>query len=191
MLEQSLHWFLDGTFDTVPLIYSQLFTIHALTMGTVIVCGFALLPNKTQPTYVRLFQELHNSLTVLIDFEVAVKNALEVVFPGVDVKGCYFHSTPNIQVHVRYQQDAAFTLEVQMIAALAFVPGNDVNQYFNTLSVHIDQSLQIILGYFEDNYSGTVRRGNFRPPRFPYAMWGVHYRVENDLLHTNNAVEFF
>ena len=47
LLEQSLHWFIDGTFDTVALIYSQLFTIHALTMGTVIVCGFALLPNKT------------------------------------------------------------------------------------------------------------------------------------------------
>ena len=94
LLEQSLHWFIDGTFDTVPLIYSQLFIIHALTMGTVIVCGLALLPNKIRPTYVRLFQELHNMnqnlnpLTVLIDFEVAVKNDLEVVFPGVDVKGC-------------------------------------------------------------------------------------------------------
>ena len=94
LLEQSQHWFIDGTFDTVPLIYSQLFTIHALTMGTVIVCGFALLPNKAQPAYLRLFQELHNMnqhlnpSTVLIDFEVAVKNALEIVFPGVDVKGC-------------------------------------------------------------------------------------------------------
>ena len=202
LLEQSQHWFIDGTFDTVPLIYSQLFTIHALTMGTVIVCGFALLPNKTQPTYLRLFQELHNMnqnlnpSTVLIDFEVAVKNALEIVFPGVDVKGCYFHLTQNIYkrikdngLQVRYQQDAAFTLEVRMIAALAFVPGNDVNQYFNTLSGQIDQSLQIILDYFEDNYIGVVRRGNFRPPWFPYAMWDVHDRVQNDLLRTNNAVE--
>ena len=43
-----------------------------------------------------------------------------------------------------------------MIAALAFVPGNDVNKFFSTLSGHIDQSLQIILDYLEDNYIGTV-----------------------------------
>ena len=53
-----------------------------------------------------------NPLTVLIDFEVAVKNALEVAFPGVDVKSCYFHLTQNIYkrikdngLQVRYQQD--------------------------------------------------------------------------------------
>ena len=54
-------------------------------------------------------------------------------------------------LQVRYQQDAAFTLEVRMIAALAFVPGNDVNQYFNTLSGQIDQSDKIFINSLKTN----------------------------------------
>ena len=45
------------------------------------------------------------------------------------------------------------------------------------------------MDYFEDNCIGRVLRGNFRPPRFPFAMWGVHDRLQNDFSRTNNAVE--
>ena len=76
-----------------------------------------------------------------------------------------------------------------MIAALAFVPANDVDQVFATLSNNIDPALDVILDYFEENYIGAIRRGRFRRPRFPYTMWGVHDRVVNDLPRTNNAVE--
>ena len=91
---------MDGTFDSVPLIYTQLVTIHALVDGVCIPCVYALLPDKNQATYTSLCRELRNiningnieplqPRTILIDFELAVKNALEAVFPGVIVKGCF------------------------------------------------------------------------------------------------------
>ena len=125
----------------------------------------------------------------MIDFELGIRNALEAVFPGVPVKGCFFHFTQNIwkkiqenELQVWYQQDPAFVTEATMIAALAFVPGADVTRIFNTLSNNIDQALDVILDYIEDI-------GVFRHVRFPYKMWGVHDRVPNDLSRTNNDVE--
>ena len=202
LLENNTDWFIDGTFDAVPLIYTQLFTIHAKIQGKVIPCVYVLLPNKTQVSYtttLRQLQTIHPNLhptSVLIDYELAIKNALEAVFPGVVVSGCFFHFSQNIWRRVqrhglqdRYAQDAGFVTEVRMIAALAFVPGNDVDRVFALLSNNLDPALDVILDYVKENYIGVIRRGRFRRPRFPYTMWGVYDRVVNDLPRTNNAVE--
>ncbi len=158
LLENHTDWFIDGTFDAVPLIYTQLFTIHATVAGKVVPCVYVLLPNKTQISYTSTLRQLHiihpnlHPNTVLIDFELAIKNALETVFPGVDVSGCYFHFTRNIWKKIqqnglqeRYQQEPGFVTEVRMIAALAFVPGNDVDQVFVLLSNNLDPDLDVIL----------------------------------------------
>ncbi len=205
LLENNDHWFIDGTFDAVPLIYTQLFTIHArLPGGKIIPCVYVFLPNKTQVSYTETLRQVHtlnpnlNPHTVLIDFELAIKNALETVFPGVIMKGCYFHFTRNIWkriqsngLHERYQHDHGFVTDVRMIAALAFVPENDVDRVYNILANNnnVDAELDVILDYIEETYIGVMRRGRFRRPRFPYAMWGVHDRVIDDLPRTNNAVE--
>ncbi len=201
-LQNNAEWFMDGTFDCVPLIYGQLVTIHALVDGVCIPCIYAFLPDKTQATYTRLCQQLLNingnlrPHTVLIDFEIAVKNALEAVFPGVIVKGCFFHLSQNIWRKVqanglqgRYQTEPAFVEEVGKIAALAFVPEADVQRYFTDLSNNIDPDLDVVMDYFEEYYLGVFRRGRFRRPRFPYSWWGVLDRVQNNLPRTNNAVE--
>ena len=202
VLEDNSDWFIDGTFDTVPLIYMQLLTIHAKVDGKVIPCVYVLLPDKTQASYTRVLLQLLaikpnlNPSSVLIDFELEIKNALETAFAGVDVQGCFFHFCQNIWRRIqanglqeRYQQDVVFVAEVRMIAALAFVPGNDVDRVFILLSNNLDQDLDPILDYIEENYIGAIRRGRFRPPRFPYALWGVYDRVLNSLPRTNNAVE--
>ena len=136
LLEHNNNWFMDGTFDTVPHIYAQLLTIHARVQGAVIPCVYAFLPNKTQHTYVTLFRELINingnlrPASVLIDFELGIKNALVAVFPAVSVNGCFFHFTQNIwrkmQQH-RYQTEPGFVIEARMIAALVFIPGVDID----------------------------------------------------------------
>ena len=52
------------------------------------------------------------------------------------------------------------------ISALAFVPENDVQRYFNIATENIDQGLDVIMDYIEENYLGVLRRGRFRRPRF-------------------------
>ena len=61
--------------------------------------------------------------SVLIGYGLAVKTALEAVFPGVDVKGCFFHFTQSMLKKLqdnglqgRYQVDSNFVLEARMIA---------------------------------------------------------------------------
>ena len=77
-----------------------------------------------------------------------------------------------------------------MIAAMAFVPENDVDRVFNVLTNNNnDADIDVILDYLEENYIGAVRHGRYRRPRYTYAMWGVHDRVVDDLPRTNNAVE--
>ena len=203
LLENNENWFIDGTFDMVPLIYTQLFTVHArLQGGKIIPCAYVFLNSKAEVAYTQALQQLKNLCpnlnprTGLIDFELAIKNSLEIVFPGVQVKGCYFHFTQNIWRKIqanglqeRYQQDVQFVEEVRMIAALAFVPENDVRRVFHGLSNNIDASLDVIMDYIEETYIGMVRRGQPRRPRYPYSMWGVYDRVQDELPRTNNSVE--
>ena len=170
--------------------------------GKIIPCVYVFLPNKTQISYtqaLRQISNLHPNLfprTILIDFELAIKNSLEAVFPGVLVKGCYFHFTRNIWRKIQasglqeqYQEDVNFVTEVRMIAALAFVPEIDVRRFFNILYDNVNPSLDVIFDYIVEFYIGMVRRGQQRRPRFEYSMWGVLDRVLDDLPRTNNAVE--
>ena len=62
----------------------------------IIVMQFALLPNKTQVTYTKLFTMIKSSfniepLSITNDFELATLNAIKEVFPNTKLLGCYFH----------------------------------------------------------------------------------------------------
>ena len=48
ILVRSEHWYADGTFKTVSLIFGQLYTIHGLKSGNITPLLYALLPNKTE-----------------------------------------------------------------------------------------------------------------------------------------------
>jgi len=81
----------------------QLYTVHGFVNNTeVMPLLWALVPNKTQSTYVELFTALRERLiatygdtgcqhTFIVDFETAAINAMSSVFPDATVKGCSFH----------------------------------------------------------------------------------------------------
>jgi hypothetical protein len=132
-------WFCDGTFKTVPQLYTQLFTVHALIQHQVIPCIYALLPNKTQRTYEKLLHALNgivaplNPQTILIDFEKAAQNAFHVVFPNALIKGCFFHLCQNIYrkvqssgLQVPYSTDLELQTQIKMVGALAFIPPGEI-----------------------------------------------------------------
>ena len=181
------------------MIYGQLLTVLTLVGGIVIPCIYALLST-------RLFQELKNinqnlqPVTVLIDYESnSNQKSIRGYLPWCIVKGCFFHFSQNIWkkmqengLQIRYQQDLAFTIKARKIAALAFVPGADIDRYFNDLSNIINHDLHPILDYLEDNYVGVFRmfrRGHDQRPRFSHEMWIAFDRVQNHLPRTNNSVE--
>ena len=57
-LSNNSHWFMDRTFKLCPEIFYQIYTIHALNNNQVFRYVFALLPNKNEDTYNRLFREV-------------------------------------------------------------------------------------------------------------------------------------
>lgn len=204
LLSQSKDWYADGTFKTSPPLFQQLYTIHVVKLNAVIPVIYALLPNKTRATYVKMLQEVKNMqpglhpATVMTDFEQASMQAFDIEFPGIQKSGCYFHLCQNVWKRVqslglkqRYQQDHEFALFVRMIPAVAFIPTANVIEGFEDLVEHdnFPQDAVAIANYFEDTYIGRRQRRGRQEPSFPIELWNVHFRTLQRQDRTNNAVE--
>lgn len=164
---------------------------------------YALLPNKTQETYERLFEALKQleprlqPTTVMIDFEIAAKQAIASVFPQASIVGCYFHLGQSLWRRVQseglqqqYQDDADFALLIRHLLALAFVPLDDMEDAFEEVVNIYPPQAGRLLDYFEDTYLGRPqRRGRRRGAVFLPQMWNQYDRVINNLPRTNNATE--
>ncbi|KAL0809842.1 hypothetical protein ABMA28_011331 [Loxostege sticticalis] len=97
----SHNYYGDGTFKSVAKPFYQLYTLHIdlhsdENTTSLVPVVYALLPDKSQNTYTRLFRLIKELLGVTIktfksDYEIAAMNAVKAVFPQVKVSGCYFH----------------------------------------------------------------------------------------------------
>ena len=202
LLRNCDNWFCDGTFSVVPDLFTQLYTIHAEMDGVIFPCIYALLPNKTEAIYDKLFKKLLeiepllNPLTIMVDFGKAAINALEENFISV-ITGCFFHLSQNIfrrvQEHglaVRDQEDNDFAISIKMLASLAFVPEIDVIDCFIIVMQQFPEGAIEIAKYFEKTYIGRVLPDlTRRTPLFPIRIWNLHTRVNSRLARTNNNVE--
>lgn len=94
-------YYADGTFRSTPKPFYQLFVIHLDVNSdkkttNIVPVIYALLPNKLEATYVRLFTLIKEKLGVQIrtfksDYEIAIMNAVSFVFPQATVTGCFHH----------------------------------------------------------------------------------------------------
>ena len=83
-----------------------------------------------------------NAVGFLVDFETAAINTTRNVLPLTDISGCFFHLSSNLWKHIqhaglqeRYMNDPQFGLKLCTIAALVFVPSQDVVNSFDELYV--------------------------------------------------------
>ncbi|XP_028165145.1 uncharacterized protein LOC114356258 [Ostrinia furnacalis] len=223
-LKDSLVWIMDGTFQTCPFIFAQLYSIHGLigsgdnTRAVPLV--YAFLSKKSQECYVHFFTELkryadsifdfnENEDTfappiVLTDFELAVINAVRVVFPGTVHKCCLFHLGQNVWRRVqeyglqqKYVEDGEFSLK---IIALAYLPPIEIPSVFALLKENVFPTDDTrIVEWFETNYVNgklisrntgdsklTIRR---TVPLFPTELWLVHQNNISNLPRTQNKIE--
>ncbi|XP_072378071.1 uncharacterized protein [Diabrotica undecimpunctata] len=106
-MEQCDHWYADGTLNSAPPLFSQIYTIHGVRYSNVIPTVFALLTNKTQETYTHVFQQLKvlnpalRPPTIMMDFERAAMNAAQTEFPNVRIRGCFFHFSQYMWRHIQ------------------------------------------------------------------------------------------
>ena len=81
-----------------------------------------------------------------------------------------------------------------MIAALAFVPPDEVEAYFEQYCDYArnlsNNDCDPIIDYFEDNCIGRFRRNApRRAPLFAQALWNMFHRTFNEIARTNNSIE--
>ncbi len=104
-------WFMDGTFKTCPSLFYQLFTIHFFLSDRCIPGVYILLSSKAEQIYVRCFSTIRNLASensivirakkVMVDFELAIRGAIKVVWPLWEVFGCLFHYKQAIMRHMK------------------------------------------------------------------------------------------
>lgn len=88
-----------------------------------------------------------------------------------------------------HDQDPALRQKLRSLAALSFLPPNEVAEAFEDLHEEMPQECADLLSYFEDSYVGRMRRNRRMDPIFRIDIWNNHERVMNDLPRTTNAVE--
>ena len=89
----------------------------------------------------------------------------------------------------QYLNHAVLCTNIKMTSALSFVPIADITQAFEGLSNHAGVEEQAVLDYFEANYIGELRRGEFLEPRYPHTLRNMNLRVHENLPRANNDLE--
>ena len=201
-------WQCDGTFRSVPTIFTQLYTLHGHIDGKLVPLVYVLLPGKTLSLYKKVLQIIKKGRPnmkpqiIISDFEQAFISAAEKVFPRAEFHGCYFHFTQCIYRHVqssglqsRYGTDEDFAISIKMLAALAFIPEEIMTTAYDQLK-HTEYYqankkgvLKPIIAYFEDTWIGKKKRNQRTRPIFDISLWNCFSAIMNDGPRTNNQVE--
>ena len=93
--------FIDGTFKCCPRFFFQLYTIHGCKNGNYVPLVYCLLPSKSEACYIKMWSLLldycrNKGLTlqpevIHVDFEKAMHNAVNFLFPDTQLDCCTFH----------------------------------------------------------------------------------------------------
>lgn len=211
ILSEAETWMSDGTFKVPPSIFYQFTTIHAVVGDWLFPCVFALLPNKTQATYIRLLENLNTirpglrPYRIILDFELAAHNAFKFVYPDIEVQACFFHFSQScwrklqdVGLRNDYIDNEGLRVLVRSFVTLAFLPLDQVTPAFEVLEETAETYyrdiplLEEFVSYFEQVYIGrhtTTRHRTRRTPRYPAHIWNVRERTVEGLPRTNNRLE--
>ena len=117
-------------------------SIHGEVNGHVLKLACGLLLNKNTQSYEELFRAIRNLILIvtdqpwvvreiITDYETAIMNAAENVFPGLDIRGCYFYFNKALYRKVQalglaraYERYQGLKRLLQKIMALGFLPLN-------------------------------------------------------------------
>ncbi|CAF4567337.1 unnamed protein product, partial [Rotaria sp. Silwood2] len=189
----SSEWiFLDGTFDSCPSQFKQIYTIHGLKFQQNLPCVISLLSGKSTDIYLQLLSELQYHAErlnmkfeprhVMSDFEMSLIKAIKQKFPMAMHHGCYFHYCQSLYKQVQllglataYLEDEITRLSCRSTMALALLPIELIEEAVKLLE---DDSLPEMADFFKYfKYQWLTRV----PPKY--------WNVSTLEFRTNNFVE--
>lgn len=194
--------YIDGTFKSCPIQFTQLFTIHGMKNNNYIPLVFCLLLDKASTTYEASFQLIISECqklnlcfdpkTVFADFEMAIHVAVNKVWPSTRLRGCRFHLG---QAWFRQIQSLGLVNEyknknseigkyLKTFFGLSFLNPPDVNDCFTDDLISIlpqDYRVERFTDYILENY---ISESSNYPPE----MWAS---FTYSLARTTNGCESF
>lgn len=140
-------WYSDETFKAAPPLVMKIYTTHAVKYNSTIPTVFALIPNKSQDIYVRLFSALKdlnlnlNPRSIMTGFKQSTISAFHQAFPNASQRGCFFYLSQCLWRWIqwnegfveKYDENSEFTLNIRPLPALVLVPVSDVVFSFKEL----------------------------------------------------------
>ena len=206
-LSNSTVWYSDGVYRVFnEKLYLQMYVLLGTLEGDVEHKArpllYCIMSHKNMALYTQLYLFIkeyfiqHNielkCKYAMIDYEIAVKSAIEHVFENqIVVCGCSFHLRMNLSDRAQqFDRNVLNTTSGQMylnrIYALAFIPINRLQGCVNALKQQLKADNHVLcqlLSWFEDTYITEGSR---------YAgWWNVHILVDELLPTTNNFAEAF
>lgn len=172
LLVTTSDYFADGTFKSCCRNFDQLYTIHG-DIGSngdvtnIIPLIYAVLPDRSERTYIRLFDEIKLRLpfwqpkTFKVDYEIAAITAFRKSFPNSVVKGCNFHYNQSIWRRVQrlglctaYNEDSEIRRHIRMCAALSHLPRSAIDDGWLYIMEHAPQNdlLEEFNDYFVEQW---------------------------------------
>ena len=134
----------------------------------------------------------------LTDFEMALLNSLNVVFPPIELTCCLFHLNQNyfrkiseLGMRKKYNTNKDFQLTIKSFPFLAFLPVEQVLPTFEELCQKYEVPSAFSL-YFETTYIRSFNKATRKiaPPKYPISLWNDRSRVSNDLPKANACEGF-
>ena len=202
----------DGTFSTCPPPFGQIYFIFGCTpCGKAIPAGYALLPDRNQSTYEKLFSALKKLIGdmshikyISVDFEAAVHNVVRSFLPTTIIFGCIFHLRQAVHRQITlkglkslYENSATIQEAMSLFYSLPFVPENEVKTVFFDVIMpfwdnHLDsweqefkvgEKVELFSHYLEKTYIVLKTRRLDKDPLFPINTWNKF----NSLTDTDKA----
>ena len=154
-----------------------------------------LLANKRQATYESILRivkvkvrdataEEFNPQRIIVDFEVALIQALRIELPASRIEGCFFHFCKSLWRHIQelglsrpYLENPNVKQLLRYVMALGFLPVNFVRICYRNIrdAEETDQVIQQLpnLAHFFAYFEETWMNNN---GIFPIALWNVYER---------------
>ena len=183
----------DGTFDCVPSIFTQLFTVNYFYAEKLLPAIYVLSRRRTAQTYELVLAELKEYLSgngnnlkaskIICDYENSLLATLQAAFPRTKIQGCYFHFCQCVYRKVQklglsqlYLKSVNFKMLVRVLMALAFLPSGEITDSFDSLErcfANWNGNVDKLFHYIRKRWIGCAD------------IWNVH----GERIRTNNDIE--
>ena len=214
--DQELEWLrkskrikIDGTFKIVKGPFYQLVSIHSLInaghRSESVPVGYIIMSGKSQADYTGVFKELKAFMEAdgstwklkraMVDYEIALRNALKEVFPAIKLQGCWFHYCQAIYRRVKklnleniYIHQAHGGKYIKRIMALALMRDDMIPPLFEYMKKCLEEDkadMSPTVRTAFDKLFEYVEKQWINNSKIPTSEWSVY--LTN--VRTNNEVE--